>query len=102
MKITIPISVLLVLLIASCGGDKPNQINNLKDEVMGLHDEVMPKMGDLRKASKSLMMKAETLDSTSAAKLNTRCLMYSFMARLAPQLWISRVPVILLCVRLLL
>ncbi|MEQ8338535.1 MAG: hypothetical protein RIA62_14360 [Cyclobacteriaceae bacterium] len=69
MKITIPISVLLVLLLAACGGDKPDQINKLKDEVMGLHDEVMPKMGDLRKASKSLIMKAETLDSTSATEL---------------------------------
>lgn len=69
MKLTIPFSVLIIFLLSACGGNKQNQIKDLKDEVMGVHDEVMPKMGDLRKASKSLMMKAETMDSTAAMEL---------------------------------
>ncbi len=68
MKLVIPFSILFLTLLISCE-DKPDQIKALKDEVMDIHDEVMPKMGDLRKASKSLMMKAETLDSSAAAEL---------------------------------
>lgn len=43
---------------------------SLKDQVMAVHDEVMPKMGDLRKAQKALLTKAETTtDSTEVAQL---------------------------------
>ncbi len=70
MKIYNSFSILLIVLLIACG-EKPDQVKVLKDEVMDVHDEVMPKMGDLRKASKSLLMKAETLDSTSAAELKT-------------------------------
>ncbi len=70
MKLVIPFSILFLTLLISCE-DKPDQIKVLKEEVMDIHDEVMPKMGDLRKASKSLMMKAETMDSSAAAELKT-------------------------------
>ena len=69
MKLTISFSVILIILLSACGGNKPEQLKVLKDEVMEVHDEVMPKMGDLRKASKSLMMKAETTDSSASAEL---------------------------------
>ena len=69
MKLTISFSVILIILLSACGGNKPEQLKVLKDEVMEVHDEVMPKMGDMRKASKSLMMKAETMDSSASAEL---------------------------------
>jgi len=68
MKRSIHFSAILFIFLVACG-DKPNEIKDLKDEVMAVHDEVMPKMGDLRKASKSLLMKAETMDSSAASEL---------------------------------
>ena len=69
MKLIISFSILLVMLLSSCGANKSQQLKVLKDEVMEVHDEVMPKMGDMRKTSKSLMMKAETMDSSASAEL---------------------------------
>lgn len=43
---------------------------SMKEQVMAVHDEVMPKMGDLMKARKALLAKLETTtDSTEVAKL---------------------------------
>ncbi|XOV91940.1 MAG: hypothetical protein ACFHWX_17245 [Bacteroidota bacterium] len=61
---------LFLVVISSCG-EKSGNLQSLKDEVMAVHDEVMPKMGDMRKTSKSLQMKAETLDSLGALELKS-------------------------------
>ena len=48
-------------------------IAELKTEVLAVHDEVMPKMGDLRRARKDLMLQADSLiesDPERAALLN--------------------------------
>ena len=49
-------------------------LDSLKSEVLSIHDEVMPKMGDLRRARKTLMLWADslvTIDSTKANMLST-------------------------------
>ena len=68
MKYLIPFFIVLI----SCSGAKKDEVDlkALKDEVFEIHDEVMPKMGDLRNARKNLMALADsiqTLDSARAA-----------------------------------
>lgn len=63
---------MLFLFILACTSSKKNEIKLLKDEVIAIHDEVMPKMGELRRARKSLMLQADTImgsDSTRAMML---------------------------------
>ncbi|MEQ9402991.1 MAG: hypothetical protein RIM99_05355 [Cyclobacteriaceae bacterium] len=62
------------LLIIACQTSKNEEVDlaALKDEVLEIHDEVMPKMGDLRRARKELMLLADsiqTIDSARAAEL---------------------------------
>lgn len=47
---------LLTFLLNACGSDDPNHLlqNELRDEIMVVHDEVMPKMGDIHKLKKNL------------------------------------------------
>ncbi len=73
-----------VLLIAvacqsgkTSGGDQVVDgvisLDSLKSEVLFLHDEVMPKMGALRRVRKDLMLQADSiveLDSAKAQMLN--------------------------------
>lgn len=59
---------LLPLLLFSC----EDKAKNLKEEVLAIHDEVMPKMGDLRRTRKDLMLRADSIisvDSLRAEKL---------------------------------
>lgn len=63
----------LIFLVA-CGPSKKDELNQLKDEVIAIHDEVMPKMGELRNVRKQLMLQADSLmesDSVRAAVLTT-------------------------------
>ncbi len=62
-----------VSTILSCGSSSQGEeqtIESLKSEVLDIHDEVMPKMGELRTASKSLM----ELSATSPDSLELRAL----------------------------
>ncbi|NQZ78835.1 MAG: hypothetical protein HRT61_22375 [Ekhidna sp.] len=67
----------LSLLVLSCGtkGESKSEegsLADLKDEVMAIHDEVMPKMGDLRKTRMMLESIADSLivvDSIGAVNL---------------------------------
>lgn len=71
MKKFIP--VFLVIAFA-CQSSQESEVSTLKDEVMAIHDEVMPKMGELRSVRKSLMFRADSLtgiDSVSASMLNS-------------------------------
>jgi len=58
-----------ILLFISCGSstDKSskNDLSALKKEVMAIHDEVMPKMGDLRKTRKSILLLVDSVSTDS-------------------------------------
>lgn len=52
---------LFALLLIACGTSQQSKkidVNQLKTEVMAVHDEVMPKMGELRKLEKELRHQA--------------------------------------------
>lgn len=69
---TVLLSALIALLLfSSCDDGGQAEREALRDEVMAIHDEVMPKMGDLRKARKSLESLAASMrsDTTSIARV---------------------------------
>ena len=57
------IAILYVLIVSACGDGGKAEREALRDEVFAIHDEVMPKMGDLRKVRKSLESLADSLAS---------------------------------------
>ena len=70
----------ILALFAACGTGKKEQTNgeisidSLKSEVLAIHDEVMPKMGELRKTRKELLLQVDSLmesDADKAAILTT-------------------------------
>lgn len=61
MKILTPFIVLAVVTISSCGEKKKSQQDLLYDEVIAIHDEIMPKMGDIMKYKKLLTQRVNTL-----------------------------------------
>ena len=62
--------ILSVFIFSACG-DKPDQVTSIKKEVMDVHDELMPKMGELRNVRKTLITKAQAADSSMASELET-------------------------------
>ncbi|MEQ9297013.1 MAG: hypothetical protein RIF33_00545 [Cyclobacteriaceae bacterium] len=70
LSITFLSTLIAVVFFTSCGDGGQAEREKLRDEVMALHDEVMPKMGDLRKTRKSLEALADSLamDSLQAAQ----------------------------------
>lgn len=69
MKYLLFISLALVF---ACEPSKKGEINLVKKEALDIHDEVMPKMGELRRTRKDLMLQADTLmevDSSRAQML---------------------------------
>ncbi len=69
MKHVLSILTLLLFVLSGCG-NKPDQLESIKKEVMDVHDEVMPKMGELRSVRKSLIEKSKAADSTAANRLD--------------------------------
>lgn len=61
MKRTLPIFLLALIIIASCGEKKDNTREELLNKVLAVHDEVMPKMGDIMKYKKELNAKIDAL-----------------------------------------
>ena len=64
---------ILSLLLFACQTSQKEEVDlkALKEEVLAIHDEVMPKMGDLRRTRKTLMLQADSIkdtDSLRAAK----------------------------------
>lgn len=58
--------------MVACGPSKKEELQTLKDEVIAVHDEVMPKIGELRKTRMALQALADSVmvsDSTQAMKL---------------------------------
>ncbi len=66
LKLTDIISILAITLIfgACSGPTQKTDVSSLKDEVMAVHDEVMPKMGELRKTEKALRSMAQEVDDS--------------------------------------
>ncbi len=64
-RVTIFLS--LILIITACGGPKLDTVA-LRNEVMDIHDEVMPKMGELRSLKKQVLAKSEELKSSADAQ----------------------------------
>lgn len=64
--------ILSLTLLFACqpSGDKKEEVDlkALKDEVFELHDEVMPMMGDLRRARKTLMLQADSIISIDSVR----------------------------------
>ncbi|MEQ9303167.1 MAG: hypothetical protein RJQ14_04565 [Marinoscillum sp.] len=63
----------LVLFVASCSSPKKAETEekpDIKTEVLDIHDEVMPKMGELRATQKKLLVLADSsvADSIMASK----------------------------------
>lgn len=64
----------VIIFLAACGPSKKEELQTLKSEVMAIHDEVMPKMGELRRTRKDLLLQADSLMETNperAAMLTT-------------------------------
>lgn len=59
------LTILLIILLAACGPSKKEELQTLKDEVMAIHDEVMPKIGELRRVRKDLLLQADSLMETN-------------------------------------
>lgn len=63
--------IVSLILFFACQPKGETDLKALKDEVFEIHDEVMPKMGDLRRARKALMVKADSLQSIDSLKAQT-------------------------------
>ena len=70
MKTTLHLLSLIILLIACSKEAKDNQA--LYDEVMKVHDEVMPKMKDIYKLKEGL--KKQIVDTTAVPEENRRAI----------------------------
>jgi uncharacterized protein YgfB (UPF0149 family) len=55
------LSFAALLLFFACEPGKSEAIRQIKKEALEIHDEVMPKMGELRRARKDLMLQADSL-----------------------------------------
>jgi hypothetical protein len=66
MKNTLLFAALLALL-TSCGEDK-TQVEQLEKEVFAIHDEIMPKMGEIEDLKGELSTQLTTMDSLLKSK----------------------------------
>jgi hypothetical protein len=72
MKTLVSALALMVVLVACESGKKQAEEKPLMDQVMEVHDAVMPKMGALMKTKKQLLAKANsTADSALSIELKT-------------------------------
>jgi len=63
---TLTLLTLITIFFTSCGPDQKAIQKAKFDEVMAIHDEVMPKMGTIRKLAKSFQVKADSLISVDS------------------------------------
>ncbi len=61
MKKTLTFTLLTLIWLMSCDEKKKEAKDVLYDQVMEVHDEIMPKMGDIMKYKKQLKIKMEGL-----------------------------------------
>lgn len=58
------LTLLLLTIIFGCTSE--NKIEVLQDEIMAIHDEIMPKMGEIMNLKNDLATNLKATDSTSA------------------------------------
>jgi len=61
MKTPFSIILITLALLVGCSDQKKSAVDELKDNVMAVHDEVMPKMGDIMKYKKQLNNRIDEL-----------------------------------------
>jgi uncharacterized protein YoxC len=61
MKKTLTFTLMTLIWLMSCDEKKKEAKDVLYDQVMEVHDEIMPKMGDIMKYKKQLKIKMEEL-----------------------------------------
>jgi hypothetical protein len=57
-------SIALLAFMMACNGSQ-NDLKKMEDEVMAIHDEVMPKMGDIMSMKEALKKNIAAIDSNS-------------------------------------
>ncbi|WP_035806232.1 hypothetical protein [Lunatimonas lonarensis] len=62
-RIPLFLVVLGLIFFSACGSSEESEVERMKREVIAVHDEVMPLMGELRSFQRSLEEKADELDS---------------------------------------
>ena len=73
LSTTFLLALIGLLIFSSCSDGGQAEREALRDEVMAIHDEVMPKMGDFRKLQKqiaSLSDSLRTMESIDTNRLN--------------------------------
>ncbi|MFT6865263.1 MAG: hypothetical protein ACJA08_000080 [Cyclobacteriaceae bacterium] len=68
MKGSLTIAMLSLIAI-SCNTPQQTEEKPLMDQVMEVHDAVMPKMGELMKTKKALIAKAESLSNVDSLQI---------------------------------
>jgi hypothetical protein len=75
MKLVASVLTLLIsLLILSCANPLIEENKKLREQIIGVHDEVMPKMGELMALQKKALAQADSLyaqDSTATAQIES-------------------------------
>lgn len=66
------ILLICLVLAAACSQTKKEDTKGLKDQVMEVHDAVMPKMGELRMTEKQLLVMADSVAGDTAAAARYR------------------------------
>ena len=64
----LPLMVFMVFF-QSCGKKQEEQNKALREKIIAIHDEVMPKMGQLKSLEKSALQKAEELKNSESPDL---------------------------------
>ncbi len=65
---------IFLLLVAVGCSSSDQKIEKLQDDVMAIHDEVMPKMGEIMNLKDELANNLKAIDSTSANYRNTKAM----------------------------
>ncbi|MEM6644052.1 MAG: hypothetical protein AAF616_13810 [Bacteroidota bacterium] len=56
----------LAIVMLACQPQKETGLKELKEEVLAIHDEVMPKIGELRRVRKDLMKRADSVSASDS------------------------------------
>jgi membrane-associated HD superfamily phosphohydrolase len=62
-----PLLISFLILLFSCSSSQEEENIKLKEKVIAIHDEVMPKIGELRTFQQGLLEKANRLENSSEA-----------------------------------
>ncbi|GAB2615261.1 hypothetical protein [Belliella aquatica] len=69
------------LILFSCSGEQVDENQILKDEVIAIHDEVMPYMGDLKSLRKKINEKSEVLEEQDSVVNSEKVLELKLLAK---------------------